>query len=91
MEVPPPIGGPTSWRYFFIPSGVITILDYIKNYLDVLEDAILLPTHGQYILMLFCIIVLTYSVDIKISILHFCLCFVHLTIYMIMCHTCIYI
>ena len=31
LEVPPPIGGPTSWSYFFVPSGVITILDYIKN------------------------------------------------------------
>ena len=32
MEVSHPIGGPTSWRYFFIPSEMITILDYIKNY-----------------------------------------------------------
>ena len=37
LEVPPLIGGPTSnWRshlleVFFIPSGVITILNYIKN------------------------------------------------------------
>ena len=27
----PLIGVPTSWRYFFLPSGVITIADYIKK------------------------------------------------------------
>ena len=27
----PPIWYPTSWRYFFIPSWVIPVLDYIKN------------------------------------------------------------